>query len=498
MTDFAGSMVDTPRLRQHVWTSGPDDGRPLLLVHGNITTGGFWRYVAERLPDDVRVIAPDLRSFGRTEPKPVDATRGLRDMADDLHDLLTTLGLSGRRDVHAAGWSMGGGVLQQYLIDHARDLASVTLIAPLSPYGFGGCRGPDGEPCTPDWAGTGAGTASPDFVRRLAARDASSDEPESAPREVLLTYFGPGTRGVMNSMSGKYYDTSVLGDLVSGPPITWLRGTADQVVSDRSMFDLATLGELGVVPGWPGAEMMPPQPMEGQLRGVLERYAGNGGRWREIVLEGVAHGIPLEGPDVVAAEIERPMADALSARCRGLGRKPQSGVLVGQRRPGARDPRDHLLVAHLAFRRCGAREPGVGSRPARPRPLQPAPRSGRHRAARRGLRRRYRRHRGDAASGGRPLDGRLRRHRACGQPARPRAGAGAGRRRPAVPARRRGGDAGGAPAHQAAPPVHVYPRGVPRLVPQPPGFRPRLDVRGRGVRRLRPPRRARPPRVRSH
>ena len=83
-------MLDTPRLRQHVWASGPDDGRPLLLVHGNITTGGFWRYVAERLPADVRVIAPDLRSFGLTEPKPVDATRGLRDMADDVHDLRGT------------------------------------------------------------------------------------------------------------------------------------------------------------------------------------------------------------------------------------------------------------------------------------------------------------------------------------------------------------------------------------------------------------------------
>jgi|tagenome__1003787_1003787.scaffolds.fasta_scaffold20139737_2 hypothetical protein len=34
MPDFTGPMVDTPRLRQHVWTSGPGDGRPLLLVHG--------------------------------------------------------------------------------------------------------------------------------------------------------------------------------------------------------------------------------------------------------------------------------------------------------------------------------------------------------------------------------------------------------------------------------------------------------------------------------
>jgi hypothetical protein len=242
-------------------------------------------------------------------------------------------------------------VLQQYLIDHPRELAGLTLMAPISPYGFGGSRGPDGTPCAPDWAGTGGGTAAPDFVRRLAERDPGSDEPPSSPREVLLTFFGPGpnrpnvdeeflvaelfttvvdddhypgdakpsehwpsvgpgSRGVLNSMSGKYYDTSAFGDVEDGPPIAWLHGTADQVVSERSMFDFGTLGELGAVPGWPGAEVMPPQPMETQLRAVLERYAGNGGRWREVALDGVGHGIPLEVPDVAAAEIARSMSDA--------------------------------------------------------------------------------------------------------------------------------------------------------------------------------------------
>jgi len=76
------------------------------------------------------------------------------------------------------------------------------------------------------------------------------------------------------------------------------------------MFDFATLGELGAVPGWPGAEVMPPQPMETQFRAVLERYAANGGRTREVVLDGVAHGIPLEAPEAVATEIVRTMNDA--------------------------------------------------------------------------------------------------------------------------------------------------------------------------------------------
>ena len=62
MAEFTPQMVQTPRLAMNVWTSGPEDGRPVLLIHGNITTGGYWRYVADLLPDDVRVICGWRRS----------------------------------------------------------------------------------------------------------------------------------------------------------------------------------------------------------------------------------------------------------------------------------------------------------------------------------------------------------------------------------------------------------------------------------------------------
>lgn len=62
--------MPTDRLRMHVWTSGPADGRPLLLVHGNITTGGFWKYVAEALPGDVRVIARRVHGGAMTQVDP--------------------------------------------------------------------------------------------------------------------------------------------------------------------------------------------------------------------------------------------------------------------------------------------------------------------------------------------------------------------------------------------------------------------------------------------
>jgi pimeloyl-ACP methyl ester carboxylesterase len=338
------SPVLTPRLTMNVWTCGPEDGTPVLLVHGNLTTGGFWRYVAAELPDDVRVIAPDLRGFGGTDPLPIDATRGLGDSVDDVHILLETLGLAGQSLVHAAGWSMGGGVLQQLMLEHPGDLASVTLIAPLSPNGFGGTKGTDGQLCFPDAAASGGGGANARFVERLAAKDTSDSEPESSPRIVLRTFFGaganagnvdedfhvgellttrtgddfypgdakpsenwptlaPGDRGILNTMTPDHFNAAGIVELGTKPPITWLHGTADQVVSDRSMFDLATLGELGAIPGWPGAGVLPPQPMVAQMRAVLDDYAARGGRVREVPLEGIGHGIPLEVPGPVAAEI---------------------------------------------------------------------------------------------------------------------------------------------------------------------------------------------------
>jgi pimeloyl-ACP methyl ester carboxylesterase len=95
-------MVETSRIRTHCFVGGPEDGEPVLLVHGNITTGRFWQDVADGFPGGYRLVAPDLRAFGRTERKPVDATRGLRDWSDDLHALVEALGWAGSGRVQGA------------------------------------------------------------------------------------------------------------------------------------------------------------------------------------------------------------------------------------------------------------------------------------------------------------------------------------------------------------------------------------------------------------
>jgi pimeloyl-ACP methyl ester carboxylesterase len=62
------------------------------------------------------------------------------------------------------------------------------------------------------------------------------------------------------------------------------------------------------VPGWPGEQEWPPQPMVSQTRFVLTGYAVAGGRYREVVVEDAGHGPHLDQPEVFNAELAAHLA----------------------------------------------------------------------------------------------------------------------------------------------------------------------------------------------
>ena len=343
--DYREVRVQARGISQNVLIAGPEDGLPVLLVHGNCSSGPFWGPLLRHLPGNLRIVAPDLRGYGASETAPVDATRGLSDFADDVAALLDDKELFPRPGrVVVGAHSMGCGVAMQLLVDHPDRIAALLLEAPVSPYGFGGTRDADGTPTTPDFAGTGGGTANPDFVQRILDGDRSADAPTSPlsvlrsayvadPASlgedeqllldtVLSTAIGtdnypgdagtstnwpgmtPGDRGVLNTMAPNHFNVAAaLVAVPVKPPITWLHGEVDAIVSDTSLFDLAYLGSLGYVPGWPGLEACPPQPMIGQTRAVLERYKSAGGSYREVVYPGCGHSPHVERPADVATEL---------------------------------------------------------------------------------------------------------------------------------------------------------------------------------------------------
>jgi pimeloyl-ACP methyl ester carboxylesterase len=335
MEGITSQFVQTDRLNTHVLSCGPEDGTPVVFFHGNFSAATYWEETMLALPAGLRGIAPDLRGYGWTEDKRIDATRGARDWSDDLAALFTALGIE---QAHLVGWSLGSSVIYRFLIDYPGKALTVTLVSPVSPYGFGGTKGIEGTPCYDDFAGCGGGVVNPEFVRRIKEGDRSEEDPNS-PRNVINAFYyvppfraareealltaalrermgddrypgdmvpspnwpnvAPGVWGPINAGAPKYVidDVPALIAAQPKPPILWIRGSHDMIVSDNSMFDLGALGKMELVPGWPGDDVYPAQPMVSQTRAVLERYADEGGSFQEHVIQDTAHGPHIEEPE---------------------------------------------------------------------------------------------------------------------------------------------------------------------------------------------------------
>lgn len=326
--------VTTRRLATRVLFTGSEDGIPVLFLHGNLASATWWEETMARLPAGYRGITPDQRGYGDADPEAkIDARRGLGDLADDALALLDALGVE---RAHVVGSSLGGNVVWHLLARAPGRLRSATLVAPGSPYGFGATKDLAGTPTTPDFAGSGAGLVNPELVRRLAQGDRSTDSPFS-PRAALRTlvfgagfvpareedllsatlavhlgekdypgdfvrsphwpFVAPGVWGPNNALSPKYVLSPE--EIVAATPkvpVLWVRGARDLAVSDAAASDPGVLGRMGLLPGWPGPEAYRPQPMVGQTRHVLERYAAAGGSFAEVVLPGSGHVPFLDDP----------------------------------------------------------------------------------------------------------------------------------------------------------------------------------------------------------
>ncbi len=108
----------------HVRVSG--SGPALLLLHGFTGSGGTWDRLAAALPER-RSIAPDLLGHGRSAAPTDPARYALERQADDLADLLRTLGEE-RTDV--IGYSMGARLALVLALRHRALVRSLLLESP--------------------------------------------------------------------------------------------------------------------------------------------------------------------------------------------------------------------------------------------------------------------------------------------------------------------------------------------------------------------------------
>ena len=339
--------VTSARISTRVLFSGGESGTPVIFVHGNLTSATFWEETMLAMPDGYRCVALDQRGFGESDASAVlDGARGLSDMSDDVLALMDALAID---QAHIVGHSMGGGVTWRLLLDAPERLRSAALVAPVSPFGFGGTKDAAGNLCAPDAAGAGGGVANPQYTQQLKDGERGAGEmspravmngfywkpPYQSDREedlltsVLQTHTGeqdypgdftasenwpgvaPGRWGVLNGMApNNQPDISQLYAIQPKPPLLWLRGDSDQVIADESFFDLATFGKMGVIPGYPGEHVCPPQPMIQQIQHVLGNYEAAGGAVERVVIADCGHSPFVEQP----ADFNRALHDFLANR----------------------------------------------------------------------------------------------------------------------------------------------------------------------------------------
>jgi pimeloyl-ACP methyl ester carboxylesterase len=111
-----------------VWVEGPEDGAPVLLLHGWPDSHDLWRHQVAALTEaGFRTIAPDLRGFGASDkPTDIDAY-GVANSVFDMVAVLDELGLS---KVNVVGHDWGAAVawgFASFLPDRTERLVALSV-----------------------------------------------------------------------------------------------------------------------------------------------------------------------------------------------------------------------------------------------------------------------------------------------------------------------------------------------------------------------------------
>ncbi|MDV6277167.1 alpha/beta hydrolase [Rhodococcus erythropolis] len=118
-----------------VLISGPDDGIPLVALHGFPESAASWGKVTPLLTAaGYRVIAPNQRGYSAgARPEGVDAHK-IEHLVADVVGLLDALGLP---DAHLVGHDWGSAVAWQVAGRHPNRIRSLTAISVPHPTAFG-------------------------------------------------------------------------------------------------------------------------------------------------------------------------------------------------------------------------------------------------------------------------------------------------------------------------------------------------------------------------
>jgi pimeloyl-ACP methyl ester carboxylesterase len=217
----------------HVRSAGPEQGRPVLLVHGfSVPSYVFDQTSADLAAAGYRVIRFDLYGRGWSDRPDVDYDREL--FANQLLELMDTLKIP-RADL--LGLSMGGAIVGRFAAEHPERVRSLVLVAPLThPQDISAMA----------WPGAGAWLMRSWFLPKLAASQLEDfPHPERVPGwaarfQPQMRYDGFG-RAILSTMRN-VVTLSSLPDFEKvgkrGLPVLLVWGEADRTVPYAAHADV--------------------------------------------------------------------------------------------------------------------------------------------------------------------------------------------------------------------------------------------------------------------
>ncbi|WP_313892351.1 alpha/beta hydrolase [Psychrobacillus sp.] len=103
----------------------------IVLVHGNMTSSKHWDVLMDTLDDRYTLYAFDLRGFGQSTYH--NRVEAIKDFSDDLKACIDQLGL---KKFHLIGWSTGGAIGMQFVVDYPTYCEKLILLASASTRGY--------------------------------------------------------------------------------------------------------------------------------------------------------------------------------------------------------------------------------------------------------------------------------------------------------------------------------------------------------------------------
>jgi len=124
--------IETNGIRLHVVTAGPEDGDPVLLLHGFPEFWYGWRHQIPALVDDgYRVWVPDQRGYNRSEKPAGIAAYSMDELVGDAVGLVDAIGREdpdGPEQVSVVGHDWGAGVAWSLALRHPDRVERLSIL----------------------------------------------------------------------------------------------------------------------------------------------------------------------------------------------------------------------------------------------------------------------------------------------------------------------------------------------------------------------------------